>query len=261
MFPVVPISPGQLLDVRPEDLLDGGLFRTCDTYRGGGGYDQFPRLAAAHGLGEGHRKQFVVQLYGCTLDCPYCYVTREGVWGTMTSLNSSMLVKAFNETDATVFHLMGGAPALYMPRWPELLARLEMEGRAEWVFHSDLILNEGRPYNLALLKAITNPRALYAVDIKGWSPDEYARNTRRPGDPFLMMENLRRLEAQGVPFYITFTGVSQVHQIRFWETYAKEFPETVSLRVAESFSIEILEYDAQPHVDDVPWGGKPTGVQ
>jgi hypothetical protein len=41
---VVPLSPGQLLDVRPEDILNDGHFRRCNTYRGGGGYDQFPRL-------------------------------------------------------------------------------------------------------------------------------------------------------------------------------------------------------------------------
>ena len=262
MFPVVPMSSGQLLDVRPEDLVQGDLFRTCNTYRGGGGYDQFPRIAAAHGLGEGHHKQFVVQLFGCTLDCPYCYVTREGVWGPTINVDSSALVKAFNDTDATVFHLMGGAPALHMARWPELLARLEIEGRAEWVFHSDLLLNEGRrPYDPELLKSIANPRALYAVDIKGWSIEDYFRNTRKNGDPLLLLENLRRLEEQSVPFYITFTGVSQQHQDRFWGTYSKAFPDTAARRSAESFSIDIIEYDAQPHVDDVPWGGKRTGAQ
>lgn len=41
-WPVVPLSEGQLKDVNPADILEEGLYRKCDTYRGGGGYDQFP---------------------------------------------------------------------------------------------------------------------------------------------------------------------------------------------------------------------------
>ena len=44
MWKVVPICDYQKLDVRPEDLLDSGDFRKCETYRGGGGYDQFPKI-------------------------------------------------------------------------------------------------------------------------------------------------------------------------------------------------------------------------
>ena len=29
------------------------------------------------------RYQFVVQLRGCVLNCPYCYVTQDGVWGSV----------------------------------------------------------------------------------------------------------------------------------------------------------------------------------
>jgi pyruvate-formate lyase-activating enzyme len=257
MWPVVPISDGQALDVRPEDLAGRGHFRVCDTYRGGGGYDQFPVIAEARGLGSGLMEQFVVQLLGCTLDCPYCYVTRAEVWGAPVMYDSQQLAKQYNLTGASVFHLMGGAPALYMRNWQDLLAELEKAGRRGWVFHSDLLLNEERrPYDPELLKAITHPRALYAVDIKGWSSGEFRRNTRKEGDPLLMWENLKRLEAAQARFYITFTGVSSGNREEFWDSYAKSHPETASFRKGESFSIDIIEYDAQPHVDDVPWGGK-----
>ena len=43
-FPVVSPCSSQLRDVRPEDVLSGGLFRKCDTYRGGGGYGQLPQI-------------------------------------------------------------------------------------------------------------------------------------------------------------------------------------------------------------------------
>jgi len=75
---VCPIQGRQLRDVREEDLF--GDFRLCDSYRGGGGYDQFPRIYSDRRDVpiEGLNSQFVVQLYGCPLNCHYCYVTRDG---------------------------------------------------------------------------------------------------------------------------------------------------------------------------------------
>lgn len=31
----------QLRDVNPSDIIKNGLYRRCDTYKGGGGYDKF----------------------------------------------------------------------------------------------------------------------------------------------------------------------------------------------------------------------------
>ena len=78
---VCPIQGRQLKDVRKEDLWAD--FRFCNTYRGGGGYDKFPEIAKKRGMTcKGDiGLQFVVQLYGCTLACPYCYVTADGIWG------------------------------------------------------------------------------------------------------------------------------------------------------------------------------------
>ena len=104
---VVPLSLNQLRDVRKEDVLEDGIFRKCDTYRGGGGYDQFPIICEKR-LGERRHHQFVVQLFGCNLDCPYCYVTREGVWGEPIQITTEQLVQAFQRSVQEVFHLMGG---------------------------------------------------------------------------------------------------------------------------------------------------------
>ncbi len=80
---VVPLSEGQLQDVNPKDILEDGLYRMCNSYKGGGGYDKFPDFVQHFYRLEKDKysKQFIVQLFGCNLDCPYCYVTREGVWG------------------------------------------------------------------------------------------------------------------------------------------------------------------------------------
>jgi len=67
LWKVVPISSGQLLDVRKEDLLEGNLYRKCSCYQGGGGYDKFPEIHKRR-FGEEKSQQFVVQLYGCNLE-------------------------------------------------------------------------------------------------------------------------------------------------------------------------------------------------
>ncbi len=122
-WPVVPICERQRRDVNPDDLLEDGLYRKCNTYKGGGGYDMFPAIYRRR-----HRRldpttqlavQFVVQLQGCPLDCPWCYVTRDGVLGEPVQRTTNELVSAFERSGLTVFHLMGGAPALFLVLWPE----------------------------------------------------------------------------------------------------------------------------------------------
>lgn len=108
---VCPIQGRQLKDVRKEDLF--GDFRFCNTYRGGGGYDKFPKIAKKRGFtcrGD-MSTQFVVQLYGCNLCCPYCYVTKDGIWGSYELYTSEQLLGAYGRAyiarQPGVFHLMG----------------------------------------------------------------------------------------------------------------------------------------------------------
>lgn len=258
MWKVAKLSANQLLDVRPEDVLFEGWFRQCNTYRGGGGYDQFPVISEKR-FGKRHNWQFIVQLYGCNLDCPYCYVTREGVWGEFKQFNSEDLEKFFmasfiENPDISVFHLMGGAPALQLKQWPELIQALDIAlNLGGCVFHSDLMLTEG-VYNKDVLKAISHPRALYAVDIKGLTQEEHLRNTRKDFPEQLFWDNLDKLEVCGVPYYITFTAVSDKNIEKFWDLYSYWHPHTFSQRKEESFKINLIEYDALPFVDSRSWG-------
>ncbi len=253
---VVPLSKGQLLDVRKEDILNEGLYRSCDTKRGGGGYDQFSEICMKR-LGWEAQHQFVVQLFGCNLDCPYCYVTREGVWGKYEQVSTVQLVNAFIESGLQVFHLMGGAPALSISRWPELIGELtrrhislqSLRSR-KWVFHSDMMLTEINYSSNALqyLKCARD-HVLIAVNIKGYDDAEWMFNTRKHPNWQRFNRNLRMLSFTGVPFYITFTNVSQKNIRRFWV-------ENQHLSSIESFDIELIDYNAIRHVDDVPWGGE-----
>ena len=247
---VVPISEQQRLDVRPSDLVEGGDMRVCSTYRGGGGYDDFPKLAAARGLADHPSQadtQLVVQLRGCNLDCPYCYVTRAGVWGEPVRYTTDELAAAYARAaeshGANVFHLMGGAPALQLRHWPELLDALG----GDVIFHSDLMLSESR-YGERSLRELDRPNVLLAVSVKGLSPDEWARNTRKDMDPGLMRRNMLAV-SELLPrdrWYLTFTNVDPDYRRAFMEEYGVDY----------SLNIDLIEYNALPRVDDVPWGGR-----
>lgn len=249
---VVPLSSGQLLDVRPEDILEDGHFRKCSAYRGGGGYDQFPYICEKR-LGERLSEQFIVQLFGCNLDCPYCYVTRAGVWGQSVSKTTKELVDAFVRSDQEIFHLMGGAPALYIQHWPKLIAQL-LERCPEAVFHSDLMLTE-KTYPRETLQQISPLNTLFAVDIKGLDQEEHMRNTRKPFLEDRFWENLVRIEEAELNYYFTFTNISEDNQSKFWTDCSKIFGSGFVLKyIGDCFSIDLIEYEALPHVDEVPWG-------
>lgn len=252
---IVPLSEAQLLDVRPEDALFGALARRCETYRGGGGYDQFPRIAERR-FGTAHHQQFVVQLFGCHLDCPYCYVTRAGVWGEFERVSSKALVDMFAEAHlthgVTVFHLMGGAPALQIKHWPELIDALQRLD-FDWVFHSDMLLTEA-PYAPEVLRQISGARCLYAVDVKGLTADEHLHNTRKQFHEDLFWNNLALVEAAEVPYYLTFTAVAEPEL--FWKEFGRRWPQRLSAAWGDAFSIDLIQYNALPHVDSVPWGAQ-----
>lgn len=232
---VVPVCGAQLLDVRPDDLLNGGDFRKCNTYRGGGGYDRFPFIY------ERRRRrrvaqQFVVQLYGCTLSCPYCYVTREGVWGDPKSYTTEELIKAYVASGQEIFHLMGGAPAIYLEDWPEIMVGLPEEA----VFHSDFMLTE-RVYERSLLREIAahSSSSLFAVNIKGVSPADYEKNTRKPFREARFWGNLSALVAAGIPFYLTFTNPDANRYDEFVRRLIDEFGPEI---MADSFVIDLIAY-------------------
>ena len=242
---IVPVCKYQALDVRPEDLLNGGDFRRCETYRGGGGYDQFPAICERR-LGRRLHSQFVAQVFGCSLDCPYCYVTRTGVWGRWREYTSERLVRAFEHSGQEVFHLMGGAPALYLDSWHEIVSRLPRRA----VFHSDFLLVE-RPYRMHTLSYLADHRdsCLFAVDIKGTSREDFERNTRKPYQEELLWANLDRMVTAEVPFYLTFTNPDMSRYSEFCTRLKERFGEGV---LADSFIIPLIGYRAVPFVDLVP---------
>lgn len=240
---VCPIQGRQLKDVREEDIF--GDFRICNTYRGGGGYDQFPAIARKRGLIHKYTKgdigtQFVVQLGGCHLRCPYCYVTKDGIFGETVGYNVPEVVEAFNyavtEKNVGVFHMMGGAPALHMEDWQEIPVILH----PFHIFHSDLLLTE-KPYDKKVLWNIDTPNSLYAVNIKGVNTIDHISNTGKPIDWKMFWENFDKVMNVGLSIYITFTNPDPNGLDKFKETIERKYGELV---LEDSFTIKLKQYDA-----------------
>lgn len=256
-FKVCPVQGRQLLDVRKSDLFGEyisdtgevrtGAFRICDTYRGGGGYDRLPAiiekrdvLSVEEGMLSNTAKQFVVQLYGCHLRCPYCYVTRDGIFGDYIEYTAPELVKVFGRArdihNVGVFHLMGGAPGLYMKHWASIIERLP----DDVVFTSDILLTEG-VYEKYILDMICSRRAIYAVNIKGVTEENYKENTGREIDWSIFWTNLEKIMNSHINFYLTFTNPDLSYLNKF--LYKLEI--LYGSRIMEdSFIIDIKNYEA-----------------
>jgi hypothetical protein len=141
---------------------------------------------------------------------------------------------------------MGGAPALYLDSWHEIVSRLP-----KWaVFHSDFLLVE-RPYRMHTLSYLADHRdsCLFAVDIKGTSREDFERNTRKPYQEELLWANLDRMVTAEVPFYLTFTNPDMSRYSEFCTRLKERFGEGV---LADSFIIPLIGYRAVPFVDLVP---------
>jgi len=67
---------------------------------------------------------------------------------------------------------MGGAPAIYLDRWYEIIKPLAPNE----IFHSNLMLVE-RDYKPEHLELLGNDNVLSAVNIKGVTPEDFERNT------------------------------------------------------------------------------------
>jgi pyruvate-formate lyase-activating enzyme len=242
-FKVCPIQGRQLLDVRKSDIF--GDFRICDTYRGGGGYDKLPAITEKRGLSSvgNTAKQFVVQLYGCHLRCPYCYVTRDGILGKYIEYTTGEIIYKFMEAyelhNIGVFHLMGGAPALYIDRWYSIRQQLP----SQFVFTSDLLLTEGvyNKGNITALKHLGSNNSIFAVNIKGVTSKDYEFNTGRKIDWKLFWDNFDKVVDSGINFYLTFTNPALSYLDQFKDKIIKRYSEST---LDDSFVIDLKQYEA-----------------
>lgn len=232
---VVPLCKKQLSDVDKNDVLFGGDFRKCNVYKSGGGYDKFPDICEKR-LGIKLSNQFVVQLFGCPLKCKYCYVTKDGVWGKYKEYTTTELIELFIDSKQEIFHLMGGAPALYIEHWEKIIKLLPSYS----VFHSDLLLIE-KDYTEDTIKNIKGHNTLYAVSIKGADSDEFLKNTGTKFNEKRFFNNLDLIVDLELDFYVTYTGMSENSINKFESILTKRYGYFSTI---ESFSIDIIDYNA-----------------
>lgn len=243
LWKVVPVCEKQRKDVKCTDLLNNGLYRKCDIYKGGGGYDKFSDIYKIRtGITDKNfNNQFVAQLYGCPLKCPYCYVTSYGVFGEYINVSTEKILTDFYNSHLDVFHLMGGAPAIYIDRWIDILEKL----KEEYPFHSDLLCVENY-YNIDTLKALAKfKNSLYAVSIKGSTPEEFKRNTNVEFNDDMFWTNLINLYTYNVPFYITFTGMSKesIRNFKNQLVFKTSILDSENI-LKDSFIINLVKYKA-----------------
>lgn len=240
---VCPPQGRQLKDIREEDLFED--FRICNTYRGGGGYDMFPSIARKRGLIHDWTRgdvgtQFVVQLFGCHLRCPYCYVTKDGIFGAYVNHRVGELLDAYGRAqekhNVGVFHMMGGAPMLWVEDWYPIPVHLF----PYHIFHSDLLLTE-KPYDSRMLYNIATSNTLYAINIKGVTARDYKENTGKPLDWKLFWDNFDKVVESKMNFYLTFTNPNMDYYDNFVENLAKRYGEWV---LNDQFIIGLKNYDA-----------------
>lgn len=245
LWKVVPICERQRRDVNESDLIRNGLYRRCDIYKGGGGYDKFEDIyRKRNSIPDGnYSRQFVVQLHGCPLRCPYCYVTEDGIHAGYALVGTEQLVKDFKDTGLRVFHLMGGAPALYIEQWADIIKQLEREA-CGIPFHSDLLCVE-KPYDDSILEELAAHKdTLYAVSIKGATQEEFKKNTGVELDTDLFWDNFTKLVKHNIPFYITYTGMDSNSRMLFETEVCSRFPDTYNKILEDSFSINLVHYKA-----------------
>lgn len=241
-WPVVPLCARQRRDVREEDLIENGLFRRCNVSRSRDQRDNFGGICRSR-LGRDGDWHFVAQLYGCVLSCPYCYVTPNGIFGDPEIIHSADLVRHYHASNLPVFHLMGGAPGLYLENWSQLTGRMSDKD----IFHSDLLLVE-QPYKSRwLLDVLLRSPAdvLVAINIKGTDSGNFRVNTGKPMPSDLFWKNFERVsEALDMvqsnidynPFYVTFTDPNP--------DTLPAMKEQIAVRVGEEFLEDCFVIDS-----------------
>ena len=248
-WPIVPICKRQHRDIRDEDLISGGLFRRCVVTRHRDQRDLFAEICTKR-LNRDGSSHFVVQAYGCVLDCPYCYVTPRGIWGDPVLFSSLDLIHLFRSTGLKIFHLMGGAPGLYLEKWWEIV---EMIDKQTELFHSDLLMVE-KPYSPEVFENLDLSKCLIAINVKGVTPENYEDRTRTPFPNNLFWRNMD-IVADYVdstryghnPFYVTFTDPD----LNMLEAFKEQVVDRCGKSILEeSFVIDTVHYNALKRDDD-----------
>lgn len=179
------------------------------------------------GSWEDYNHHFIVQVAGCPLKCPYCYVDNMEV---DTSMSANDLVDRFikfkEEVESKfniklkVFHFMGGAPALYCDFWKELRDTLDKRGLKDTILFSDVILVEEYFVNKKPWEFLNLHHFILTGCLKGTNEENFIKNTGFN----LFQQSLKELENYiSYPnFYLTLIGFDEKNLDGVYKIIPKE---------------------------------------
>lgn len=128
---------------------------------------------------------------------------------TSKEMSTADIISGFRTSGCEVFYLSGNKPAQYMDIWGKILQELG----TDVPFRSTFLLFE-QPYANSTLSSLSDmPNCLYNVNIFGKDREQIARNTGILMDDSkerMYWKNLRQLVFWGIPFFITFFGMTQL---------------------------------------------------
>jgi len=166
------------------------------------------------GTWQDYNNHFIVQVAGCPLKCPYCYVDNLKADLCMSADELVEKFKVFKEKveerfgiKVNVFHFMGGAPAIYCEFWTELRESLDKQGLGEVILFSDVILVENyftkkRPWEFLNLHHF-----ILTGCLKGTNRKNFLKNTGKN----LFEQSLKELNSytSAKNFYLTLIGFDE----------------------------------------------------
>jgi uncharacterized Fe-S cluster-containing radical SAM superfamily protein len=127
-----------------------------------------------------YNNHFIVQVSGCPLSCPYCYVDnlKPDRFYTSKELVNKFIhfKKQFNNIN--VFHLMGGAPGVFCSVWPDLRSELDLSGSTDVILFSDVIFVEEFFFNKKPWDFLNIKNFLLTGCLKGTNRKNFFDNTK-----------------------------------------------------------------------------------
>jgi hypothetical protein len=112
-------------------------------------------------------------------------------------------------------------------------------------------------YDPGLIKEISHKReALFAINVKGLSDEEWRANTRKEPDWARFWHNLEVICEHGDlrSFYVTYTNCASEMLPVFERAVKMLLGARAIALLRDAYSIPLIGYDALVHVDDRPWG-------
>lgn len=181
-IPISKIGPLQKIDVKKAGRYHDDYGRVCQVIQSKNWHGDLSSLRIAKLFGKHWQhwdKHFVVQVAGCSLKCPYCYVDNLNPDKIVTAKELVSLFFEFSEIvpDLNVFHLCGGMPARYPKFWEELRDELNNTGLREVVLLTDTVFVEHTIYNVFPWCYIELPYFALVGCLKGTTRQNFFVNT------------------------------------------------------------------------------------